>query len=763
MDNQTNCVTAALADAQWNRAKAQATRSDPADNIAGLGRWWIERTRGQFRLSALAARFLGVDQHAGLASCLSHVEPEDRAAVHDTLRRVVSGDDTVACEFRVRCEGQGLRWLRLQPVSTAEGGIVVAGMLVDITFAKNAATREKFNFALTQFLVGTDSMDEAAVNILQLVCEELGWEWGAFWALDQRAGQHDVLRCRYCWHAPQRALAPFKSASATLGLRPGQGLVGQVWASGEARWIEDAGTNPDLVRAGVARECSLQSAYFFPVTFVASDGHLLRPGVLEFFSEQQRQRDAQLPGLAESISAMIAQAVERMTQQERVRVRAQTDEMTGLSNRSYLYSQLDQLCLHTPAGQSFGVLFVDLDQFKPINDAFGHEAGNVVLTEFARRLRCLVPHGWCIGRLGGDEFALLSTPGAGIDELNRVAAAVLGAARKRFVYRQHRLAVSASIGISTFPEHGISTRELLHAADTAMYLSKRHGRNRVSHFSGDSSRQQIAMAQQLTLLSELHYAHLCHEFFLEYQPICDSTGTQVLAAEALIRWRKPSGEIVPPSVFIPIAEESRLIVDIGRWVVQQVCRDLPRLQAAGMRELRVHINMAAPEFVDSELPGELMAIVSAAGINPRHICLELTEGVVMKHANTSIPIMRELQRLGFEIGLDDFGMGYSSLSMLKNLPIASLKIDRLFMAGVPHDRDDCAIVRTILDLGRHMKMRVIAEGVETDAQLSFLRQFGCTLIQGYLLGRPMPLAQLIALAGTPSPVPTCTATWPAFI
>jgi EAL domain-containing protein (putative c-di-GMP-specific phosphodiesterase class I) len=218
----------------------------------------------------------------------------------------------------------------------------------------------------------------------------------------------------------------------------------------------------------------------------------------------------------------------------------------------------------------------------------------------------------------------------------------------------------------------------------------------------------------------------------------------VVGLEALIRWRRADGSVVPPDQFIPLAEQSRLSVLIGRWVVRQVCRDLPRMQAAGMPQLQVHINMAAPEFLDNDLPRELMAITSAANIDPRQICLELTEGVIMQRIDKTLPIMHELVRLGFEISLDDFGMAYSSLSMLKSLPISSLKIDRLFLRGVPHDRNDGAIVRSIIELGRNMKLRVIAEGVENDAQLGFLRQFGCALIQGYLPGRPMALARLIA-------------------
>ncbi len=395
------------------------------------------------------------------------------------------------------------------------------------------------------------------------------------------------------------------------------------------------------------------------------------------------------------------------------------------------------------------MLYIALDQFKPINDAFGHQAGNVVLAEFARRLRALAPSSCTVGRLGGDEFAVLAAPGLGLTALNSLAEQVLQAAREPFIHAQHELSVSASIGISRFPADGHCTAELLHSADAAMYASKRDGRNLASHYRDDGQRQQMELAEQLTLLSELHHAHEQNQFILEYQPIFDSCDGRLMAVEALIRWRRPSGELVPPDVFIPVAEKSRLIVRLGRWVAAQACLDLPLLHAAGLEHVQVHINMAAPEFIDAELPGELMALVIKAGMRPRHICLELTESVVMGHPEKSVTIMNALCELGFDISLDDFGMGYSSLALLKKLPITSFKIDREFLAGVPHERTDCAIVQAMLDLARNMKSRVIVEGVETDAQLSYLRQYGCQ-VQGYLLGRPMAMSSLIALHGLPA-------------
>jgi diguanylate cyclase (GGDEF)-like protein len=713
--------------------------ADPVDELAGLGRWSMVRQTSQMRLSAVALQLLGVGAGDAGERWAAKVVAEDTALLAETLSAISRHGGAETCEFRVIEDEQGIRWLRLQALAAAERP-VATGMLTDITGAKRAAMRERFNFALTRYLIGTDTFDEAVYKIIHLVCEELGWDWGAFWALEH-SGADEVLRCRHVWHTADRDYAQFRAAATALAVRPGEGLVGETWLEGRAQWVDASATHADMARVQAAQRCGLQSGFFFPVTYVAADGALHCAGVLEFFSVAPRQREAQLPGLAESISALIAQTAQRMIQQERVRVLAQTDEMTGLINRAHFHELLDAAC---EQGSPFGLLYIDLDQFKPINDGFGHAAGNVVLCQFADRLRGLAPAGAVVARLGGDEFALMAPAGLGESALDELAGAVLAAARTRFNYMGHELSVSASIGVGLFPQHARDTARLLHAADVAMYVSKRNGRNLVSYFGSENDMQQGAVAAQLLMLSALQDALQRDEFFLEYQPICDTQDMRVVALEALIRWRKADGSVVPPDQFIPVAEQSRLIVLIGRWVIEQVCRDLPLLQASGMPQIRVHVNMAAPEFLDSELPRELMAITAAAGIAPDRICLELTEGVIMQRIEKALPIMTELVRLGFEIGLDDFGMGYSSLSLLKALPISSLKIDRLFLRGVPHESNDCAIVRSIIDLGRNMKLRVVAEGVETDAHLGFLRQFGCALVQGYLPGRPVRLAPFLA-------------------
>ncbi len=264
---------------------------------------------------------------------------------------------------------------------------------------------------------------------------------------------------------------------------------------------------------------------------------------------------------------------------------------------------------------------------------------------------------------------------------------------------------------------------------------------------------QSALLQQLTVEAELLHALADGQLFMEYQPVFNFGGgvRRVHAVEALIRWRRPNGDVVRPDVFIPIAEQSHLIVDIGRWVIRQACQDLPLMHAAGLPGIGLNVNMAALEFLNVHLPDELAAIAAAAGIDACHVCLELTEGMMMNHADQVVPVMAALRRRGFRISVDDFGMGYSSLSRLKDLPISSLKIDRSFVQGLPHDHQDRAIVQTIIDIGRNMGLDVIAEGVETDAQLAHLGSLGCSLVQGYLTGRPMALPELIATLGQRAP------------
>ncbi len=732
-----------------SQALTQSASPSALEEAAGFGRWWFDPSSSQIVLSALSARYLNVDSlhHSGLDSCFVHVVSDDMLGLIEQLSR--GSLRATKSDFRVISAIDGMRWLRMThlPQDVVNPGLV-SGIIADVTPLKHGAMRERLGFELTEFLVGTHPLGDAITNVIQLICKNLGWDWGAYWAAGPSVpGVPPHLTCKYFWHQPELDLSSFGAESARLSLAPGEGLVGTVWQNGQPDWVEDMVNDLRFSQRTNDRECKLWSGYVFPVTYASADGHTHSPGVLEFYSCLSRQPEAQLPKVSASIGAFIAQMAQRIEHQATILYLAQVDALTGLVNRNHFHELVSQACADASQDHTaFGLAFIDLDRFKPINDAFGHEAGNQVLREFSQRLRALAPDDAKVGRLGGDEFALL-IPSHAMPDAAQLVENILQAARAPFVYEGIELTVSASVGVSTFPQSGDNCPALLQSADAAMYRIKNNGRNGC-HFSSISNThalaaQQSSIAQRLALETELHHALDGNELRLVYQPIFDIANERLASIEALIRWHKPDGSTVPPDVFIPIAEQSHLIVQIGKWVLGQACRDLSILDAAGFTALKVHVNMAAPEFTNKDLPEQLHALVGAFGLEPHRLSLELTEGMLMKRPDQVIPVMRALRQLGFGISLDDFGMGHSSLALLKNLPISSLKIDRSFVRDLPQQRNDRAIVKTIVDLGSQMGLAVIAEGVETQPQLDILRQSGCTLIQGYLLDRPMALADLL--------------------
>lgn len=736
--------------ARLRTAAPAANQPDDLERAAGFGQWWYDPQTGHSLLSPVAAEYLEMPgRPAGnLDACFGHVVEDDLPG----LIRLWTTPDTQPLDIRVIGLAHGMRWLRVTPLPPDPARPQWRqGLLQDITALTHAAVRERLGYALTEYLIGTHTLEDAITNVIQLICRNLGWEWGAYWSMEAGGAADGQLRCRHFWHTPDSHLAQFSNVSAALSMAPGEGLVGRVWATGNAEWVEDMSTDPRFLRRSSAHLCGLWSGYVFPVTYASDNGERHRPGVLEFYSSLSRQPEAQLPKVSATIGALIAQTAQRLETEAVIHRLAQVDEMTELDNRAHFYAQLKQHCAQGHRlGRRFALIFIDLDRFKPINDAFGHEAGNAVLQEFARRLKALAPSPARVGRLGGDEFAVLAPDSGDEQALAALVDAVLAAANRPFGYEGVALTVSASIGVSRFPDNGQTGPELLRSADAAMYRVKQNGRNGSNVFSTSSpdtlALQRAKLAQRLAIETELHEALQTGQLHLVYQPIVDISSGRLHGAEALIRWRKPSGECVPPDVFIPIAEQSDLIVDIGRHVLSQAVHDLASLRGGPLGGLKVHVNMAASEFTSSTLPETLRAMAAELAVPARQVVLELTEGMLMRQPEQVMRVMHQLREIGFEISLDDFGMGHSSLAMLKNLPISSLKIDRSFVRDLPSGERDRAIAQTIVDLGRHLQLEVIAEGIETPAQLDVLRACGCRFGQGYLLGRPLPLDELISCA-----------------
>jgi diguanylate cyclase (GGDEF)-like protein len=439
---------------------------------ASFGIWTYDAIAQELQLSETAAELLGVaaGRHTDFRRCLANVAPEDRIMVASILRRSPRALCDPGFSFRVSTKAQGLRWLRLSVLAESGDTGFTSGFFADVTPVKAAEARERFIFRFTQLLIGTHTIEEVIGKILPLVCINLGWEWGAYWTPD--AGEPEVLRCRQYWHEQGSDVTPFSVISRTTPIPTGMGLVGKVWSTMQARWIEDMQDDGGFLRKLGAREAGLQSGYCFPVVHGSADGSEQRFGVLEFFSKLPRQPSAQLPLVSAAVGALIGQTVQRLEQEAAMRHMAQTDEMTGLANRSHFQQLVRAACPDVENApkddRSFGLLYIDLDRFKPINDTFGHEAGNVVLKAFASRLAGLVPPGGVAGRLGGDEFCVLLQGPDFAKKAKKLAHAVLRAAREPVMFNDCPLVVSASIGVAAYPADGTTVVDLIRKSDAAI-------------------------------------------------------------------------------------------------------------------------------------------------------------------------------------------------------------------------------------------------------------------------------------------------------
>lgn len=411
------------------------------------------------------------------------------------------------------------------------------------------------------------------------------------------------------------------------------------------------------------------------------------------------------------------------------------DTLTGLPNRVLLADRIDQAMARvTEQGGCFALMFIDLDGFKPVNDAFGHHMGDQLLREVGMRLREDLRSQDTLARIGGDEFVLLVQLDRPDDALG-LAERQVGLINQRFRVAEHDLQISASVGIAVFPGNGLSAQELLMNADAAMYHAKGLGKNGYSFF--DVSMNTNAR-KQLQLLQDLRTALVEEQFRLHYQPKFDANTGKPVGAEALLRWEHPQLGMMQPDTFIELAEKTGLIIPIGEWVLNEACRQMQVWYAKGYTDWRIAVNLSALQFCHAGLVASVANALERHALPANSLTLEITETTAMSDADASMTVLQKLSKMGVDLSIDDFGTGYSSLMYLKRLPANELKIDRGFVRDLEHDTDDAAIVSAIVALGQALGLRIVAEGVETDLQQSFLTRLGCDSLQGYLLGHPMP-------------------------
>jgi len=471
-------------------------------------------------------------------------------------------------------------------------------------------------------------------------------------------------------------------------------------------------------------------------------------GVLVLYADRRKVFDEEAVRLVERMAQNITFALDNIDRDEerrraedtrreaeaRIKYLATHDALTALPNRI----MFSELLSHAIGGarrarHSLALLFIDLDRFKVINDSLGHHAGDSLLVTVAGRLKQAVRASDVVARLGGDEFVVLLADGADERAARNVACKLLGALADPIPLEGEECRVTASIGISLFPEDGEDESALMKNADIAMYAAKDEGKNTFQFFS--AARQSRSVGS-LALEGQLRGALDRGEFFLHYQPRKDLRTGRITGVEALLRWRNPALGLVPPADFIPLAEETGLIVPIGQFVLCEACSQAAAWLSEGLAPLQMAVNLSTRQLGDPELPAQISAILTGTGLAPGQLELEITESMVMERPERTVALLNRIRDMGVRLAIDDFGTGYSSLAQLRRLPIDALKIDRSFVRNLPDDDGDKAIAEAIIAMARKLRLTVIAEGVETQAQKEFLRAQDCDEIQGYHVQRP---------------------------
>ena len=434
---------------------------------------------------------------------------------------------------------------------------------------------------------------------------------------------------------------------------------------------------------------------------------------------------------------------ERIQVQERLQHMAHHDALTDLPNRNLFLDRLQQSLTRARwHDRLVAVMFLDLDRFKNINDTLGHTVGDQLLLQLSERLSNSVRDGDTIGRFGGDEFAILLDDINSDSHISLLAEKLLDTLKKPFKINKHELFVTASIGISIFPNDGEDSDTLLRNADVAMYRAKDLGKNNYQFYSDDLSAR---IFERMTLESHLRHALERNEFVLYYQPQIDTRTQKIMGVEALLRWKHPEFGLVTPNNIVPLMEETGLIEKVGHWALETACRQSRKWHDAGWTYLHLSVNISSRQFNDPDFISLVHDIISTTGINPEYLELELTESMLIRNASATINALNTLSSLGVRFAIDDFGTGYSSLSYLRRFPIDTIKIDRSFIHDVTDNPDDAAIASAIIVMGQNLSLNVIAEGVENQQQLEFLSSRNCHYLQGNLFSRPLPAEEFSTL------------------
>jgi len=713
----------------------QEARLAEAQRMARLGSWEISGQKRHMIWSDELYRMLGVQRgtQVALDDLLAAVHPADRQKVRDMLRLSSDPGSVLELEHRLRLHDGTERWALTKAKldePLGEGG-VWRGTTMDITERKRAESTLQTEHQVTRILATGREDDSVLPSLLKVLCTQLNMVCAVQWLAD---GAQSV-RCERVWCADKidrservhMRLQASGSQLARAALQKRELVLSALQADRQPLYAVGSG----------GERVALHSAVAFPI--VAANSVL---GVIELFSETPTRIDGAVADLLSSIGAQLGQHHQRTLAEEALKFVAAHDALTGLPNRLEFHHQLETALKRARRDRGpLAVVFVDLDRFKLLNDSIGHAAGDRFLQDCARRIKESLRQSDTVARIGGDEFVVMLEGMDKPQDITAVVQKLLDRLKEPFGFEGREFAASASIGISLYPADGIDATSLVKHADMAMVRAKQQARGSYRFFAATMNEE---MERRFALEADLRRALARDELVLYYQPRIEARGGRVTGVEALLRWRHPDGGLMTPGEFIPLAEETGLIVPIGEWVLSAACARARQWKEQGF-DLRVSVNLSARQFAEKTLVEDVARALRSSGLAPEALELEVTETLVMANPAQAAQTLEELKGLRLRLSLDDFGIGYSSLSYLKMFPFDALKIDRAFVAGIPADREDVAIAEAVIYLAHALGMRAVAEGVETEEQAAWLARFGCEELQGDLLGKAMPADALASL------------------
>lgn len=665
--------------------------------------------------------------------------PEDQPRVYELFFEEVKQKSNVSANFRIKRPDGSIRNIFSRAVILKDKNNMVfclIGIAVDMTEDVREKKYIQMQLDIALLAESATTIDAFAPKILQNICRAFNWDLAEIWLVDEA---NQVLRCVHYWHTDNEKLNKYDKESRKFTFKYGEDLPGSIWEKRESVWFPNFSQKAKFLRTEYAKNAGLNCTFGIPIIF---QGKVF--GVMEFFSYQIQDPDEKLLALMDSIGKLVGDFIQRAHTTEQIQTLSRYDILTGLVNRSTLIDELSDL-ISNQKSETLALLTLDIDNFKLINIRLGHDFGDEILKLIAQRLKTLIDYEKMnIARVGANKFILYYQKITHRDDILDFVHKIERTIKDPFHLNEEDILLTVSTGIACYPQDGSNSQILITHADLALAEAKKQGGNKSVFFTPAMSVQALDKA---TMHSDLRQALAENQFFLNLQPQIDLKTGEICGAEALARWRHPVKGLISPNDFIGDAEQIDLIIPFNEHIMRMVFQ-LIKSDWVGPP---IAINISAQQFKNKyHLVEYLESLTSEFNVNPKHIHLEITESMVMDDSKHCIAVLGALNHLGFQLAIDDFGTGFSSFNYLYRIPADKVKIDRSFITGLPTNKASAVIVKSMITMLHTLGKQVIAEGAETEAEIEFLKQENCDIVQGYYYYKPMSTDDFIVLVAKKS-------------